>query len=92
MSSVRIRKPRFYGSRIAEVAGMKILGIALIVIGLVALAFGGIGWTENKKVVDIGPIQAERQEHHSVPLPPIFGGIAVAAGVILLVAGGRTKA
>jgi uncharacterized membrane protein YidH (DUF202 family) len=70
---------------------MKIIGIALIVIGLVALAVGGISWTQNKKVVDIGPIQAERQEHHTIPLPPVFGGIAVAAGVILLVAGARTK-
>ena len=71
---------------------MKILGIALILLGLVTLAFGGISWTQNKKIVDIGPIQAERQEHHMVPLPPIFGGIAVAAGVILLVTGGRAKA
>ncbi|HTL43321.1 MAG TPA: hypothetical protein VL262_03210 [Vicinamibacterales bacterium] len=70
---------------------MKILGIVLIVVGLIALAFGGISWTQNKKVVDIGPIQAERQEHHTIPLPPIFGGIAVAAGVVLLVAGGRAK-
>lgn len=70
---------------------MRILGIVLIVVGLIALAFGGISWTQNKKVVDIGPIQAERQEHHTIPLPPIFGGIAVAAGVVLLVAGGRTR-
>ena len=70
---------------------MRILGIALIVVGLISLALGGITWTQNKKVVDIGPIQAERQEHHTIPLPPIFGGIAVAAGVVLLVAGGRTR-
>lgn len=71
---------------------MKILGIVLIVVGLVSLALGGISWTERKKVVDIGPIQAEREEHHMLPLSPIFGGAAVAAGVILLVVGGRTKA
>jgi len=70
---------------------MKALGIALIVIGLVALVFGGISWTHSKKVVDLGPIQAEKQERHTLPLPPIFGGIAVAAGVVLLVAGGRTR-
>ena len=70
---------------------MRILAIVLIVLGLISLALGGITWTERKKVVDIGPIQAERQEHHSLPLPPIFGGVAVAAGVILLVARGRTK-
>ena len=70
---------------------MRILAIALIVVGLISLALGGISWTERKKVVDIGPIQAERQENHTLPLPPIFGGVAVAAGVILLVARGRTK-
>jgi hypothetical protein len=70
---------------------MRILAIALIVIGLISLAVGGLSWTERKKVVDIGPIQAERQERHTLPLPPIFGGVAVAAGVILLVASGRTK-
>ena len=68
---------------------MKALALALIVVGLIALAFGGISWTQRKKVVDLGPIQAEKQERHTLPLPPIFGGVAVAAGVILLVAGGR---
>jgi uncharacterized membrane protein YidH (DUF202 family) len=63
---------------------MKIAGIVLIAIGLVSLLLGGITWTQNKKVVDIGPIQAERQEHHYLALPPVFGGAAVAAGVILL--------
>jgi uncharacterized membrane protein YidH (DUF202 family) len=68
---------------------MKALGIALIVVGLIALALGGISWTQSKKIVDLGPIQAEKQERHTLPMPPIFGGVAVAAGVILLVAGGR---
>ena len=70
---------------------MKMLGIVLIVVGLIALAVGGISWTQNKKVVDLGPIQASAQEHHTIPLPPVFGGIAVAAGVILLVAGNRGR-
>jgi uncharacterized iron-regulated membrane protein len=80
------------GSRIAQVEPMKILGIVLIVAGLLALAFGGFSWTERDKVVDLGPIQAERQEKHTLPLPPIFGGVAVAAGVILLVVGAKNRA
>ncbi|HEX5474062.1 MAG TPA: hypothetical protein VFX12_05300 [Vicinamibacterales bacterium] len=68
---------------------MRALGIVLIVIGLVALIFGGISWTRHEKVLDIGPVQAEVQKRHTLPLPPIFGGLAVVAGVALVIAGGK---
>jgi hypothetical protein len=68
---------------------MKIFGIVLIVVGLLALAFGGISWTKREKVVDLGPIQAETEKRETVPLPPIFGGIAVVAGIALIVVSGK---
>jgi len=66
---------------------MRILGIVLIVVGLLALAFGGISWTKREKIIDLGPIQAETQKRETLPLPPIFGGLAVVAGVALIIAG-----
>ena len=48
----------------------KILGIVLIVGGIIALAWGGFSYTTREKVVDIGPIHASRDKHHSVPLSP----------------------
>jgi hypothetical protein len=63
------------------------LGIMLIVVGLIALAYQGISYTTHKKVLDIGPIQATTTEHKTIPLPPILGGVAVIAGVILLASG-----
>ena len=71
---------------------MKIAGIVLIVVGLIALAYGGFSYTKREKVLDLGPLQASTETHKTVPLPPIFGGIAVAAGVVLLVAGSRSRA
>jgi hypothetical protein len=65
------------------------LGIVLIVLGLAGLAWGGFSYTTEKKVVDLGPIHATREENHNVPLPPIAGAIAVVAGVALLVMGRR---
>jgi len=64
---------------------MRILGIALIVLGLVALLYGGISWTERKKVVDAGPIEVTREDHERLPIPPIVGGLLLTAGVVLLV-------
>ena len=65
------------------------LGIALIVLGVIALAYQGITYTTHKKVLDIGPIQATKEEHNTIPLPPIVGGVALLGGVVLLVVGSK---
>ena len=66
-----------------------IVGILLIIVGVVALAYGGFSFTtqEKKKVVDLGPIQVDAtvQRERSIPLPPILGVAALAGGVVLLV-------
>jgi hypothetical protein len=63
----------------------KALGIVLIALGLIGLAWGGFRYTTRKKVLDVGPIHATRDETHSVPLPPIAGAVAVIGGIVLLV-------
>jgi len=65
----------------------KTIGVILIVLGLFGLAWGGFTYTTREKVVDIGPIHATRDKTHDVPLPPIFGAVALIGGVVLLVAG-----
>jgi uncharacterized membrane protein YidH (DUF202 family) len=68
---------------------MKIAGIVLIVAGVLALAYGGFSYTKEKKVIDLGPLQATTKTHETVPIPPLIGGAAVIGGIVLLIAGGR---
>jgi hypothetical protein len=70
---------------------MRIIGIVLIAIGLIALALGGISYTTREKVVDLGPIQATAERHKTIPLPPLLGGLSLAAGVVLLIAGSKKR-
>jgi uncharacterized membrane protein YidH (DUF202 family) len=77
-------------SRTLEVL-VKLIGVLLIVFGVVALAAGGIRYTTREKVLDIGPIEATAEKHHSIPLSPIVGIAAVAGGIALVVAGSRTR-
>jgi hypothetical protein len=70
----------------------RIVGLVLVIIGLVSLLWGGISWTREKTIVDIGPIQARSQERETIPLPPIAGGLALVAGTILLVVRERSRA
>jgi drug/metabolite transporter (DMT)-like permease len=64
--------------------GKRMLGLVLLVLGVLSLAYQGFTYTTRKKVVDIGPIQATKEEHHSVPLPPILGVLAVIGGIVVL--------
>lgn len=70
----------------------QVMGILLIVIGLVSLLWGGISWTREEKVIDLGPIQASKTERETIPMPPIVGGLLLASGVVLLVIPSRARA
>jgi hypothetical protein len=70
-------------------SGTLIIAIVLIAIGVVSLAYQGFTYTTREKIVDLGPIQATADKKHTVPLPPILGGLALAGGVVLLVVGAR---
>jgi hypothetical protein len=66
-----------------------IIGIILIAIGIIALAYGGITYTKREKVIDAGPLQVSADREKTIPLPPILGGICLVGGIILVVAGSR---
>lgn len=63
---------------------MRTIGIALIVLGLVALAYGGISWTTKDKVLDAGPVEVTKDKRQTVPLPPVAGVVMLAGGIVLL--------
>ena len=68
------------------------LGVVLIVLGIAALAYQGFTYTSRETVLDIGPLHATAERQKTLPLPPILGGSAVVAGIVLLVIGMRSRA
>ena len=70
---------------------MRIIGMILIVIGIIALVFGGITYTRREKVLDIGPLQASTERQKTIPLSPVLGGLALVGGVALMIAGSRRR-
>jgi hypothetical protein len=65
--------------------GKNLLAVALIVLGLVGVLYGGFTFTREKKVVDLGPVEVTKQEHERLPISPIVGGLVLISGVWLLV-------
>jgi len=66
-----------------------IIGIILIAIGIIALAYGGFSYTTREKVIDAGPLQVSADKEKTLPLPPILGGLCLAGGIVLVLAGNR---
>jgi hypothetical protein len=66
---------------------MKAPGIALIIAGILMLIFCGFSFTKEEKVIDVGPLEVNKKENKTIGWPVYAGGIAVAADVIILIAG-----
>jgi hypothetical protein len=63
----------------------------LIALGIIAFAYQGISYKTRENVVDLGPIHVTTEKSHTLPLPPVVGGIALAGGIVLLVVGSRKR-
>jgi len=61
-----------------------IVGIILIVIGLIGFAWGGLGWTTQKKDAQLGPLEITHKETHGITFPPVPSGICLVGGVLLV--------
>lgn len=71
---------------------MRIAGIILIILGVVGLVYGGITYTRRRDTVSFGPITATVNQRETFPISPVAGAVALAAGIGLLIAGGRRRA
>ena len=63
---------------------MKTLAFALLVLGILALVYGGVSYNRQRNVLDVGSFKATATEQKNIPLSPIVGGVAMLAGIALL--------
>ena len=70
--------------------GLVIVGVLLLLVGIASLVTGGFSFTHEKKDVDAGPIQISHESTKHVPIAPIVSGIAIVAGLGLVVVGARS--
>lgn len=69
-----------------------LIGVILIVLGVIALAYEGITYTTKRTVIDVGPLEVQAEEQERIPLPPILGAGSIAGGLVLVLAGTRRSA
>ena len=69
----------------------RVAGLVLVIVGVVALALGGVFWTDRDTVVDAGPLQVTTEDREGVSIPPVVGIAAVVGGLILLALPSRPR-
>ncbi len=70
---------------------MRTLGIILIVVGILMFIFNGFNYQTEKRVADIGPVKINKTENHSVGWPVYAGGLAIVAGIVVLLTGRKSS-
>lgn len=86
--------PRLHSSnipnwRLETMKPLFLAGIVLVVLGALALAYQGFSYTRHEHVMDVGPMHVTTETHDRISIPPIFGGIALVGGIVMLVVGGK---
>jgi hypothetical protein len=66
-----------------------IVGIVLIVVGVLGFVFGGIPYTSEETVVDVGPLEMSAEQEKTLPLAPIASGLILVGGVFLVATGNK---
>ena len=70
---------------------MRILGVILIIAGIAGFLVTGVSYTTSEQVIDVGPLQVEREEERSLPITPLASGILVVVGGVLTMVGMRRE-
>lgn len=71
---------------------MRALGIALVVLGFIGLFFGGIPYKKTENVAEFGGLKMQVTEKKQMTIAPWISGIAILAGAVLIMRGGRSGA
>jgi hypothetical protein len=69
----------------------RMFGLGLVIIGIVALVWGGVFWTDRDTIVDAGPVELATEETGGVALPPVLGIIAIVGGAVLMLVPDRRR-
>ena len=70
----------------------RMIGVVLLIVGIAALAWGGVFWTDRDTILDAGPLQVQTEDRDGFAIPPVLGIIALVGGAILLFVPDRRRA
>jgi TRAP-type C4-dicarboxylate transport system permease small subunit len=68
---------------------IRLAAIALVIVGTLALTYGGFSYTKDTTAVKLGPLELSVQEKETVNIPMWAGIAAIVAGGLMLAVGSK---
>ncbi|HEY7170462.1 MAG TPA: hypothetical protein VH417_06410 [Vicinamibacterales bacterium] len=69
----------------------RIIGLVLVILGIVALAWGGVFWKDRDTVLNAGPLKVQTEHQKGFPVPPVAGVASLVVGCALLLIPDRRR-
>lgn len=66
------------------------IGITVIIIGIIMMVYTGFNYVTTEKVIDIGPLEINKEKNHPVQWSPIIGVILIAGGIVVITKGKKS--
>ena len=60
----------------------KTLAIVLIALGIIMIAYTGFNFVTSETVVDIGPLEINKDKNHFVQWSPVIGVLLLVGGIV----------
>jgi uncharacterized membrane protein YdcZ (DUF606 family) len=64
---------------------IRTIGIVMIILGIIMLLYNSFNYVTTEKVVDIGPIQINKEVNHPIKWSPVIGIVLAVGGIVLIV-------
>ena len=69
----------------------RVVGLVLVALGIIALVWGGVFWTDRETVLDVGPLEVQTEEREGFAIPSVLGVITLVGGIVLLAVPDRRR-
>ncbi|MDI5897537.1 hypothetical protein QLS91_10315 [Flavobacterium sp. LB2P84] len=71
---------------------IRTIGIVMIILGIIMLLYNSFNYVTTEKVVDIGPIQINKEVNHPIKWSPVIGIVLAVGGIVLIVVSNKKEA
>lgn len=62
----------------------RIIGVVVVIIGIIMIAYNSFNFKTTEKVVDLGAVEITKEKNNPITWSPILGVVLLIGGVVII--------